>query len=52
MAWMMFRREMNSNDLLGAPPTPLAPSLGVAIVPPPVIAAVAPTAPKFNFVFK
>lgn len=52
VAWMIYRREMNSNDLLGNLPTPPAPSLGSAVIPPPVIAAVAPTAPKFNFVFK
>ena len=60
---MVFGREMTSNDLLGpqvpatsvvtsAAPnaTPIAP-LAPAVVPPPVIAT-APSASKFNFVFR
>lgn len=63
MAFMAFGREMTSNDILGpqvpaatgvtpATPndTPIA-SLAPAVVPPPVIAA-APSASKFNFVFR
>jgi hypothetical protein len=57
VAWLMSGREMTSNDLLGpaVPSTPLAPSAAIApsaSIPPPVIAAAASTAPKFNFVFK
>lgn len=57
MAWMMCGREVTSNDLLGpqVPSTPPAPSLSTTSLPPiplPVIAAAAPIAPKFNFVFK
>ena len=60
MAFMLFNREMTSDDLSGpqVAPTSTAPSVSplgpqtAAVVTPPVTAASTLTAPKFNFVFK
>lgn len=53
MAFMLFGREMTSNDLSGPGVAPTSTPLGpqtTAVIPPPVIAASTLTAPKFNFV--